>query len=68
METFEIKPFLAGEDFSFILEKVPGIMWFLAVGGRGGGNHTPTFVLGEDEMWRGVFMYLKLAATKYNPK
>jgi amidohydrolase len=68
MDTVEAKPTLAGEDFSYILEKVPGVMWFLAAGGHGGGNHTPTFALGETEMWRGVYMYLKLAVTKFNSK
>jgi metal-dependent amidase/aminoacylase/carboxypeptidase family protein len=54
-----------GEDFSFLLEKVPGAMLFLGVAnvkkGATVGHHHPGFKIDEDVLWEGSALEAYLA-------
>jgi amidohydrolase len=54
-----------GEDFSYILEKVPGAMAFLGVGNVAKGisvaHHNPRFRIDEDVLWQGTALHAAMA-------
>jgi hippurate hydrolase len=53
-------PSMAGEDFAFMLEEVPGAYVWLGVGDVSG-LHTPTFAFDEEILPRGAAMLSALA-------
>jgi amidohydrolase len=60
------RPSMAGEDFAFYLERVPGCYWFLNTMDPGRGiehpNHSSRFDLDEDLLW--VLTAVNLAAAE----
>lgn len=54
-----------GEDFSYVLEKVPGAMVYLGVGNVAKGisvaHHNPRFCIDEDVLWQGTALYAAMA-------
>ncbi len=60
----KIRPTMAGEDFSFYLEKVPGAFMFLGMGGKGGPewpHHHPRFQVNEAVLPDGAALMASLA-------
>lgn len=59
-----------GEDFSFLLEKVPGAMLFLGVGnvkkGASVSHHHPGFKIDEEVLWQGAALEAHLALTHHS--
>lgn len=58
-----VLPVMAGEDFSYYLERVPGCFFFLGCGACAGqtGLHSSCFTLDEDSLTWGVAMLTALA-------
>ncbi|QTX33283.1 amidohydrolase [Aminithiophilus ramosus] len=59
-----LRPTMAGEDFSFYLEKVPGAFLLLGMGGRGGADwphHHPRFQVDESVLAEGAALLASLA-------
>ncbi|UQZ89663.1 hypothetical protein C4J81_10765 [Deltaproteobacteria bacterium Smac51] len=57
-------PSYGGEDFSFFLEKVPGVFMFFGTGGAPGGNHplhSPNFSINEEALPIGLEYWARLA-------
>ena len=54
-------PAMGGEDFAFMLEKVPGAYIWLGIGEDVSGLHTPQFVFDEEIMPRGAALLTALA-------
>ena len=54
-----------GEDFSYVLERVPGAMVFLGVGNAAKGitaaHHNPGFRIDEDVLWQGTALETVMA-------
>ncbi len=54
-----------GEDFCYVLQRVPGAMIFLGVGNPAKGitaaHHNPHFRIDEDVLWQGTAMYAQAA-------
>jgi carboxypeptidase Ss1 len=64
----EIPKKFGGEDFSFLLQKVPGAMVFLGVAntakGIGAAHHNPEFRIDEDVLWQGTALLAEMATRK----
>ena len=59
----EAQATLGAEDFSYILEKVPGVFWFVGAHQQGTGDyHTDIFNPSEDVMRSGVKFWLAVAS------
>ena len=54
-------PSMAGEDFAFFLERVPGAFIWLGVGEEVAGLHTPRFAFDEEVLPRGAALLAALA-------
>ena len=54
-------PSMGGEDFAFLLEKVPGAYIWLGIGEDASGLHTPTFGFDEGILPRGAALLSALA-------
>ena len=62
LKTKESLPFFAGEDFSYYLQKKPGVYWSIgAKQGQGFDHHTAQFNPDESVMEEGVLFWLLLA-------
>ncbi|NIA22441.1 MAG: amidohydrolase, partial [Anaerolineaceae bacterium] len=63
--TAEIEKKFGGEDFCFVLDKVPGAMVFLGVGNADKGittpHHNPGFRVDEDVLWQGAALEAQMA-------
>ena len=61
----EIAPMMAGEDFAFYLQRIPGAMMFLghfdAATGNSAAQHNPNFFLHEDVLALGAAYHASLA-------
>lgn len=59
------EPTMGGEDFAYILEKVPGAMLFLGIGNATLGTdvnlHNPKFRMDEDQMHLGAALHVEMA-------
>lgn len=58
----EPKPTMAGEDFSFFLEKAPGAYLWLGLGGDQGPLHNPRFDFNDKAMEAGIRVFLEILA------
>jgi hippurate hydrolase len=56
----EPKPSMAGEDFSFFLEKVPGAYVWLGLGDAAGPLHNPRFDFNDAAIGNGIGFFLAL--------
>jgi amidohydrolase len=56
----EPKPSMAGEDFSFFLEKVPGAYVWLGLGDANGPLHNPRFDFNDAALGDGIAFFLSL--------
>ncbi len=56
----EPKPSMAGEDFPFFLEKVPGAYLWLGLGQARGPLHNPRFDFNDDAMAAGIALFLSI--------
>lgn len=56
----EPKPTMAGEDFSFFLEKAPGAYLWLGLGGEQGPLHNPRFDFNDRAMESGIRLFLEI--------
>lgn len=58
---------MAGEDFSFFLDKIPGVMFYVGMGNENVGPihmmHSPYFQLDEDELPTGAALNAAIAET-----
>ena len=56
---------MGGEDFAYLLEKVPGAMLFLGIGNATLGTtvnlHSPKFKLDESQMHLGAALHVEMA-------
>lgn len=63
--TTEIEKKFGGEDFCYVLDKVPGAMVFLGVGNAAKGitapHHSPGFRVDEDVLWQGAALHAQMA-------
>ncbi|MBN2582249.1 MAG: amidohydrolase [Planctomycetes bacterium] len=61
----EVEKKFGGEDFCFLLDRVPGAMVFLGVGNVAKGitaaHHNPQFRIDEDVLWQGAALYTQMA-------
>ena len=55
------QPDLTAEDFSFYLERIPGLMFYLGIG-TGEPLHSPLFHLDERALLVGLDVFERLAA------
>lgn len=66
----EIDKKFGAEDFSYVLQQVPGAMVFLGVGNAGKGvtaaHHNPNFRVDEDVLWQGAAVSAEMAL-RFNP-
>lgn len=53
-------PVLAGEDFSFYLERIPGAFWFIGLGDRAP-LHAPNFDFNDAVLERAITMHCQIA-------
>jgi metal-dependent amidase/aminoacylase/carboxypeptidase family protein len=58
----EPKPTMAGEDFSFFLEKVPGAYLWLGLGSERGQLHNPRFDFNDQALGNGIRLFLEILA------
>ena len=62
---FDTAPTMAGEDFAYFLEKVPGAMMFLGIGNASLGTnvnlHHPRFQMDESQMKLGAALHVEMA-------
>ena len=56
----EPRPTLAGEDFSFFLEKVPGAYLWLGLGSGRGPLHNPRFDFNDEALGSGIRLFLEI--------
>jgi amidohydrolase len=56
----EPRPTLAGEDFSFFLEKVPGAYLWLGLGSERGPLHNPRFDFNDQALGNGIRLFLEI--------
>ncbi len=56
----EPKPSMAGEDFPFFLEKVPGAYLWLGIGQDHGPLHNPQFDFNDDAIGTGIRLFLSV--------
>ena len=54
------RPSMAGEDFSFFLEKVPGAYFWLGLGQDRGGLHNPRFDFNDKSLETGIRLFLAI--------
>jgi len=61
----EMEKEFGGEDFSYVLQKVPGAFAFLGCGNRAKGitapGHSSLFRIDEDVLWQGIAMHAAMA-------
>ena len=59
------EPTMGGEDFAYLLEKVPGAMVFLGIGNASLGTtvnlHNPKFKMDEEQMRLGAALHVEMA-------
>ena len=64
-QAVDIEKKFGGEDFSYVLEKVPGAMIFLGVGNARKGisapHHNPSFRIDEEVLWQGPALLARVA-------
>jgi hippurate hydrolase len=53
-------PTMAGEDFSFFLEKIPGAYLWLGLGGERGPLHNPRFDFNDAALGTGIRLFLEI--------
>lgn len=56
----EPKPSMAGEDFSFFLEKTPGAYLWLGLGDGQGPLHNPRFDFNDEAMEKGIRLFMEI--------
>lgn len=56
------QPTMAGEDFSFFLEKAPGAYLWLGLGGDRGPLHNPRFDFNDEAMESGIRLFVEILA------
>jgi amidohydrolase len=67
IETLEIPPAFAGEDFSYYLQKSPGSYWVLgAMNQKPIDHHTAVFNPDETVLFKGTAFWLLLATTQHD--
>ncbi len=63
----EPKPSMAGEDFPFFLEKVPGVYLWLGLGLTHGPLHNPRFDFNDEALSIGIRIFLSILEEKLGP-
>jgi len=65
LDVIDIDPTLGGEDFGYLLEKVPGAMLFVGIGNQSAGTnvalHNPRFQLDERVLPLGAALHCEMA-------
>lgn len=56
----EPRPTMAGEDFSFFLERAPGAYLWLGLGGERGPLHNPRFDFNDEALGTGMKVFLEI--------
>jgi len=64
-ESSDLKPSMASEDFSFMLQKCPGCYFWLGQGGvvNGRALHQPTYDFNDDTIGTGVELFTEIVKT-----
>ena len=58
---------MAGEDFPFFLEKVPGVYLWLGLGLTHGPLHNPRFDFNDEALAIGIRVFLSILEEKLGP-